>query len=106
MSSRRATFRRTVTLRVDYTTAQGHVWLGIVRNLSLQGLYIAHVSRHVVPAVGPGDRLTVTFVLPTGRPCTLPAVVVHADPRGCGVELQPGTPHARTPLIRYWAALD
>ena len=40
-SHHRAALRRAMTLRVDYTTAQGRVWLGLVRNLSLQGMYIA-----------------------------------------------------------------
>ena len=105
-SSRRALVRRTVTLRVDSTTAQGHVWLGTVRNLSVQGMSIAYVSRHVVPQVLPGDRLTVAVVLPTGRPCRLAAVVVHGNRQGCSVQLRPGHPHALTLVLRYWAALD
>jgi hypothetical protein len=32
---RRTCVRRAVTLRVDYATADGRVWLGVVRNLSL-----------------------------------------------------------------------
>ena len=36
----RACVRRAVTLRVDNATADGRVWLGMVRNLSLQGMYI------------------------------------------------------------------
>jgi hypothetical protein len=105
-SNRRATFRRSVTLRVDYTTGQGRVWLGIVRNLSVQGMYIETASRHVVPEVAPGDLLTVAFVLPSGRPCRLPAVVVHGGRQGCGVQWRQGHPQALTTLARYWAALD
>ena len=36
----RACVRRAVTLRVDYATADGRGWLGMVRNLSVQGMYI------------------------------------------------------------------
>ena len=32
--------RRTVTLRVDYATADGRVWQGLIRNLSLQGMQV------------------------------------------------------------------
>ena len=105
-TSRRAIFRRVVTLRVDSTTAQGQLGLGIVRNLSLQGMYIEHASRHGGQDVTPGDLLTVAFVLPSGRPCKLSAVVVHGTRAGCGVQFRQGAPQAFTHLCRYWAALD
>src|SRR6266436_6030770 len=82
----RACDRRAVTLRVDYATADGRGWLGMVRNLSLQGMYIDSALRHVAHEVAPGDLMTVAFVLPSGRPCKLRAVVIHGDRRGCGVE--------------------
>jgi hypothetical protein len=65
---RRANVRRSVTLRVDASTAQGQLRLGLVRNLSLQGMYIEHVSRQGGQDVAPGEVLTVAFVLPSGRP--------------------------------------
>ena len=40
LGDRRACVRRAVTVRVDYATADGRGWLGVVRNLSLQGMYI------------------------------------------------------------------
>jgi hypothetical protein len=103
---RREYFRRTVTLRVDYTTAQERVEMGIVRTLSMQGMSIEYASRHVVHEVVPGDLLTVAFALPSGRPCKLPAVVVHGDRQGCGVEFRQGHPQSRTNLSRYWVGLD
>jgi hypothetical protein len=103
---RREYYRRTVTLRVDYTTTQGWVWLGIVRNLSMQGMYIEYASRHVGHEGAPGDLLTVACVLPSGRPCKLPAVVVYGDRQGCGVQFRQGHPQARTTLSRYWVGLD
>ena len=101
----RACVRRAVTLRVDYTTAQGRLGLGIVRNLSLQGMYIENASRHVVHEVAPGDLLIVAFVLPSGRPCKLPAVVVHGDRHGCGVQFREGHPLARAHRASYWSSL-
>ena len=103
---RRACVRRAVTLRVDYVTAQGKVWLGIVRNLSVQGMYIDSALRYVTHEVAPGNLLTVAFVLPSGRPCKLRAVVVHCDQHGCGVQFQQGHPQALANLAHYYADLD
>jgi hypothetical protein len=102
----RACVRRAVTLRVDYATAQGRVWLGMVRNLSVQGMYIDSALRHVAHEVAPGDLLTVAFVLPSGRPCKLRAVVVHCDRQGCGVQFRQGHPQSLANLSRYWASLE
>jgi hypothetical protein len=101
----RACVRRAVTLRVDYATAQGKVWLGMVRNLSLQGMYIDSALRHVVPEVAPGDLLTVVVVLPSGRPCKLLAVVVHCDRHGCGVQFRQEHPQSLAHLSHYWTSL-
>jgi hypothetical protein len=102
----RGCLRRAVTLRVDYATAQGKLGLGIVRNLSLQGMYIEHASRHVVYEVAPGDLLMVAFVLPSGQPCKLPAVVVHGDRHGCGVQFREGHPQALANLASYWSSRE
>jgi PilZ domain len=102
----RACVRRAVTLRVDYATAQGRVGLGLVRNLSVQGMYIDSALRHVAPEVAPGALLTVAFVLPTGQPCKLRAVVVHCDRHGCGVQFQQGAPQAHAHLAHYGASLE
>jgi hypothetical protein len=64
----RACVRQAVALRVDYATAQGQVGLGLVRNLSLQGMYLESASGHGTPEMTPGDLLTVAFVLPSGVP--------------------------------------
>jgi PilZ domain-containing protein len=71
--------RRAVTLRVDYVTADGRVWLGLIRNLSLQGMFIDNALRHVAREVSPGNLITVAFVLPSGRPCKLRAIVIHCS---------------------------
>ena len=102
----RACLRRAVSLRVDYATADGRGWLGVVRNLSLQGMYIDSALRHVAHEVAPGTRLTVAFVLPSGRPCTLRAIVIHDDRCGCGVQFLEGAPHALAHLAHYGLSLD
>jgi hypothetical protein len=102
----RACVRRAVTLRVDYTTADGRGWLGVVRNLSLQGMYIDSVLRHVAHEVAPGNLLTVAFVLPTGRPCKLRAIVIHCSRRGCGVQFLEGPPQSLAHLAHYGLSLD
>jgi hypothetical protein len=102
----RACVRRPVTLRVDYATADGRVWLGVVSNLSLQGMYIDSALRHVAHEVAPGNLLTVAFVLPSGRSCKLCAIVIHCDRHGCGVTFLPGSPQARAHLASYWASLE
>jgi hypothetical protein len=96
--------RRPVTLRVDYATADGRGWLGLIRNLSLQGMYIDKVSCQVTPALTPGDRLSVAFVLPSGRPCKLRALVIHGSGRGWGVQFLEGHPQSFAHLASYWSA--
>ena len=101
----RACVRRTVTLRVDYVTADGRGWLGMVRNLSVQGMYIDSALRHVAHEVAPGNLLTVAFVLPSGRPCKLRAMVVHGDRHGCGVQFQQGPLQSLANLAYYCISL-
>ena len=97
----RACVRRAVTLRVDYATADGRGWLGVVRNLSLQGMYIDSALRHVAHEAAPGNLLTVAFVLPSGHPCKLRALVIHCGRRGCGVQFVEGPPHSLAHLAHY-----
>ena len=101
----RACVRQAVALRVDYATAQGQVGLGLARNLSLQGMYMESASGHGTPELTPGDLLTVAFVLPSGRPCKLQAVVIHGDRRRFGVQFREGHPQLLTHLSNYWSAL-
>jgi hypothetical protein len=98
--------RRAVTLRVDYATADGRVWLGLIRNLSLQGMYIDSALRHVAHEVAPGNLLTVAFVLPSGRPCKLRGIVIHCGRRGCGVEFLTGHPQSFVNLASDWSSLE
>jgi len=105
-SNHRASFRRAVTARADAATAQGQGFLGRVRNLSLQGLYLERVGRHGTPELAPGDLLTAAFTLPSGRPCKVHATVVRRDHQGWGVQFQEVPPHSLANLHRYWAALE
>ena len=102
----RACVRRLVALRVDYATADGRVWLGMVRNLSLQGMFIDSALRHVAHEVATGELLTVAFALPSGQACKLRAVVVHGNRHGCGVQFLEGHPDSRAQLVRYWSSLE
>jgi hypothetical protein len=102
----RACVRRAVTLRVDYATADGRGWLGLIRNLSVQGMFIDSALRHVVHEVAPGNLLTVAFVLPSGRACKLRAIVIHCDRRGCGVAFLEGSPPSLAHLAHSGLSLD
>jgi len=102
----RACVRLPVTLRVDYATADGRGWLGVVCNLSRQGMFIDSALRYVAHEVAPGNLLTVAFVLPSGHPCRLCAIVIHCDRRGCGVEFLEGHPKSLANLARYWSSLE
>lgn len=102
----RACVRRAVALRVDYATADGRVWLGLVRNLSLQGMCIDSALCHVAHEVSPGNLITLAFVLPSGRPCKLRGIVIHDDGQGCGVEFLEGHPQSFAQLVSYWSSLE
>jgi hypothetical protein len=102
----RACVRRAVTVRVDYVTPDGRVWLGLIRNLSLQGMYSDSALRHGAHEVAPGHLLTVVCVLPSGRPCKLRAIVIHGTRQGCGVQFLEGHPHALAQLASYWSSLE
>jgi hypothetical protein len=91
---------------VDYATADGRGWLGVVRNLSLQGMFIDSALRHVAHEVAPGNLLTVAVVLPSGQPCKLRTIVIHGDRRGCGVAFLEGHPQALENLTSYWSSLE
>ena len=64
-------------------------------------MYIDSALRHVAHEVAPGNLLTVAFVLPSGRPCKLRAIIIHSDRHGCGVEFLEGSPQALAHLAHY-----
>jgi hypothetical protein len=49
-------------------------------------MYIDSALRHVAHEVAPGTLLAVAFVLPSGQPCKLRAIVIHCGRRWCGVK--------------------
>jgi hypothetical protein len=105
-SNHRACIRRAVTVRADAATAQGQAFLGRVRNLSLQGLYLERVGHYGTPELVPGDLLTATITLPSGRPCKVHATVVRSDAQGWGVHFQQVLPRSLHNLHRCWVALE
>ena len=92
-------------MRVDDAPADGRGWLGLIRNLSRQGMYSDSALRHGAHEVAPGTLLTVAFVLPSGQPCKLRGIVIHGDGWGCGVEFLEGHPRALGNLARDWSSL-
>ena len=92
-------------MRVDYVTGDGRAWLGLVRNLSLQGMFIDSALCHVAHEVAPGTLITAALTLPSGRPCKLRAIVIHCEHRGCGVEFLDGAPQSLAHLASYYYSL-
>jgi hypothetical protein len=64
-------------------------------------MYIDSALRHVAHEVAPGNLLTVAFVLPSGRPCKLRAIVIHSGRCGCGVQFVEGPPQSLAHLAHY-----
>ena len=52
----RACGRRAVALRVDYATADGRAWLALLRNLSLQGMFIDRADADFVRLPCPSHK--------------------------------------------------
>jgi hypothetical protein len=69
-------------------------------------MYIDSALRHVVHEVAPGNLLTVAFVLPSGRPCKLRAIVIHNARRGCGVQFLDGALPSLAHLAHYGLSLE
>jgi hypothetical protein len=69
-------------------------------------MFIDSALRHVAHEVAPGNVLTVAFLLPSGRPCKLRAMVIHCERRGCGVEFLQGPPQSLANLTSYWSSLQ
>ncbi len=102
----RACERRIVALRVDYVTSQGRMGVGLVHNLSLQGLCFDSASGPGTPELAPGDLVTVVVVLPAGRPCKLRAMVIHCQRQRCGVQFREVLPQAFDNFASFWASLE
>ena len=80
-SDRRYHPRREVACRVDYVDSGRATGLGLITNLSMDGLFMEHV-----PGLKVGDRVTVAFRLPGSPPFKLKGKVKWLDIRGVGLK--------------------
>jgi hypothetical protein len=81
MEERRAHSRKPVYFRVDVLNEKGHVSMGLMKNLSLGGMFVEQT-----PGLALGETLTTAFALPDGQPFKTKAEVVRVEPSGCGIK--------------------
>lgn len=81
-SDRRHHPRREVACRVDYADSGTFAGVGLITNLSVDGLFMEHV-----PELRIGDRITVAFRLAGSPPFKLRGKVKWLDTRGVGLKL-------------------
>jgi hypothetical protein len=74
--------RRDVTCRADYVDSGKFAGVGLITNLSHDGLFMEHA-----PELGVGDRVTVAFCLPGSPPFKLKGDVRWLGSHGVGVQL-------------------
>lgn len=74
--------RREVACRVDYADSGRFAGVGLITNLSIDGLFMEHV-----PELEVGDRVTVAFRLAGSPPFKLRGKVKWLDARGVGLKL-------------------
>ena len=103
-SDRRGYRRESVLCRVDYADATGRAWMGLVRDVSLGGLFVDYA-----PDVAIGATVVTAFVLPGGFPIKLQAQVVRQKDHGTGLRFHGlaawgGTRYPNS-LETYWAVL-
>ncbi len=104
-NNRRKHPRHPLVCRVDYTDQKGRAWMGLIRDLSMDGVFVEYT-----PSLAPGDRVVTTFTLPNnGPPFKLRARVARRTPRGAGLKFIGLTAHPAEPypdsLEMYCAAL-
>ncbi len=73
--------RKVSSLRIDYADTHGRAGIGLVKNISPHGVFVEYVQGLLI-----GEKLRITFVLPTGQPWKSEAEVVHVTPQGCGLK--------------------
>jgi hypothetical protein len=81
-SDRRHHPRREVACRVDYADSGRFAGVGLITNLSMDGLFMEHV-----PKLRVGDRITVAFRLSGSPPFRLRGKVKWLDTHGVGLKL-------------------
>jgi hypothetical protein len=77
---RRSHPRHDAVCRVDYADPKGRAWLGLIKNLSLDGMFVEHA-----PGLAIGDTVVTAFTLPGGPPFKLRAKVTRVTPEGAGL---------------------
>ncbi len=80
-SDRRHHPRRGETCRVDYADTGRFVGVGLIKNVSMDGMFMEHVPDLVV-----GDRVTTAFRLPSSPPFKLKATVKWVNSEGAGLQ--------------------
>ena len=78
--NRRKHPRKDTAFRVDFADVHGRAGMGLARNVSFGGMYVAYT-----PHLEVGERLVTVFTLPSGLPCKMVAHVVRADKAGIGL---------------------
>jgi hypothetical protein len=81
MQERRRHPRKGMYCRVDFLDNQGHVAMGLARNISLGGMFVEYASSVTI-----GEIIVASFTLPTGQPFKAKAEVVRVDSAGFGLK--------------------
>ncbi len=77
---RRYQLRTGMTCRVDYADAQGRANIGLMRDISADGMFIEHT-----PSLTIGKMVMTAFLLPNGQACKLKAKVIRLIYNGAGL---------------------
>ena len=81
-NDRRDRPRHLAACRIDYADAHGRVHLGLISNLSTDGLFVKYA-----PSLSVGEKVVAAFSLPHGPPLKLKATVTRVTPLGAGLKL-------------------
>ncbi len=75
--------RREVSCRVDYADTKRSTGVGLITNLSMDGLFMEYV-----PGLATGDTVTAAFRLPGSPPFKLKGVVKWIHTQGAGLKFE------------------
>ena len=75
--------RREVSCRVDYADTKRSTGVGLITNLSMDGLFMDYV-----PGLAAGDTVTAAFRLPGSPPFKLKGVVKWVNTQGAGLRFE------------------
>lgn len=82
-TDRRCQTRQEVSCRVDYADSKRSTGVGLITNLSRDGLFMDYV-----PGLATGDTVTAAFRLPGSPPFKLRGVVKWANTQGVGLKFE------------------